>query len=466
MFQFQKYIKNFNKVVVLLTIADVFSWGPYFVISTLAGIYLSGKLGANAIEFIGVGTAIYYFTRALTQIPIGYITDKIKKDRDDIYFLIFGIVLRGIPYLFYPLISSPWHFYVLQLIFGLGASLNLSTWRKLFAMNIDYGREGKQYGFYETIISLSTVILSAVIAKMEKYLLKKGVEILDNTEVTDILVKGNKISGVVTKTEKTVKAPIVLLAPGRVRASWLQKLANKYDIKYMYDKVEVGVRVEFLAPIMKRQSDLLYETVYKVRTKTYHDIIRTFCSCPNGEVATENYDGYICVNGHSKSDHKSKNSNFAFVSEVSLTEPVENSIAYAKSIAEVASTIGGGKPLLQSLEDLHCGRRSTWSRLSKSFVTPTLTDVTPGDIAMALPYRIVKNIEEGLDILDKVMPGINGGSTLLYAPEVKFRSSKICTDSGLQTCIKGLYVAGDAAGVSGSITGAAVTGIMFAKSLI
>jgi uncharacterized protein len=44
---------------------------------------------------------------------------------------------------------------------------------------------------------------------------------------------------------------------------------------------------------------------------------------------------------------------------------------------------------------------------------------------MALPHRIVKNILEGLEILDSVMPGINSGSNLLYAPEVKFRSSKI-----------------------------------------
>jgi len=35
----------------------------------------------------------------------------------------------------------------------------------------------------------------------------------------------------------------------------------------------------------------------------------------------------------------------------------------------------------------------------------------------------------------------------------------------LQTCIKGLYVAGDGAGLSGAITGAAVTGIMFARGL-
>ena len=231
--------------------------------------------------------------------------------------------------------------------------------------------------------------LRNVIQNFEEFLVNSGVEILDQTEVVDLIVQKNAVKGVITKKKEEIYSKVVLLAPGRIRASWMQDIADKYGIKYIYDKVEVGVRVEFLAEIMRKQAETLYETVYKIRTKTYHDIIRTFCSCPNGEVATESYDGYVCVNGHSNSTHLSKNSNFAFLNEVHLTEPVENSIAYAKSIAQVASTIGGGKPLLQSLEDLKCGRRSTWRRLEKSFVEPSLTDVTPGDIAMALPYRIV-----------------------------------------------------------------------------
>jgi uncharacterized FAD-dependent dehydrogenase len=307
--------------------------------------------------------------------------------------------------------------------------------------------------------------LKKVILKFEKYLEDNGVEIIDNTEVVDVIVEKNKVKGVKTKKGKKILGDKVLLAPGRVRARWLQDLAKKLEIDYVYDKVEVGVRVEFPSYIMKRQGETLYEMVYKVRSNTYHDIVRTFCSCPNGLVAREEYEGYVCVNGHSNSDHLSKNSNFALLCEVNLTEPVENSIAYAKSIAEVASTIGGGKPILQSLEDLRCGRRSTWSRLEKSFVDPSLEDVTAGDIAMALPYRIVQNIKEAILLLDKVMPGINSGSTLLYAPEVKFRSSKISTNKKLETKIKGLYVAGDGAGLSGCITGAAVTGVLFAKGV-
>jgi uncharacterized FAD-dependent dehydrogenase len=307
--------------------------------------------------------------------------------------------------------------------------------------------------------------LKNVIEKFQKYLLDNGVEIHEQTKVLDIIVKSNSVRGVKTNKGDFLSKNVVL-APGRINAKWLQLLCDKLGIQYIYDKVEVGVRVEFPASIMKRQAEALYELVYRIRTKTYHDIIRTFCSCPNGLVATEDYDGYVCVNGHSNNDHLSPNSNFAFLCEVNLTEPVENSIAYAKSIAEVASTIGGGKPILQSLEDLRCGRRSTHSRLTKSFVEPSLQDYTPGDISMALPHRIVVNIIEGLEILDKVMPGINSGSTLIYAPEVKFRSSKVKTDKNFQTSIKGLYVAGDAAGLSGSITGAAVTGIIVSRGIL
>ena len=159
----KKYTKGFNKVVLFLTMADVFVWGPFFIISALSGIYLSNKLGTGTIEFVGVGTAIYFLTRAITQLPIGYITDKIKKDKDEIIILIVGILLMGLPYILYPQISTPMHYYILQFVFGLGVSLNLANWRKLFAMNIDSGREGRQYSFYETIVSLSTVILSATV---------------------------------------------------------------------------------------------------------------------------------------------------------------------------------------------------------------------------------------------------------------------------------------------------------------
>ena len=307
--------------------------------------------------------------------------------------------------------------------------------------------------------------LKKVMQTFQNYLEENGVTFFAQTEVTDLIVQDNQLLGVKT-SEADLFAKKVLLAPGRGMARWFQLMSDKYKIKFTYDMVEVGVRVEFPSYIMRRHAEALYEVVFKVRTKTYDDIIRTFCSCPNGEVAREDYAGYVCVNGHSFSNHASPNSNFAFVCEVHLTEPVENSLLYARSIAELATTIGGGKPILQRLADLKSGRRSTVSRLRKSMVVPSLKDVTPGDISMALPHRIVTDILEGLSQLDSVMPGINSGSTLLYAPEVKFRSTKVKTNPNMETNVKNLFVAGDASGMAGSITGAAATGMMAARGML
>jgi len=308
--------------------------------------------------------------------------------------------------------------------------------------------------------------LALVMKSFQDFLVEKRVEIIEDTEVKDLHFIKENLRGVITVKGEKILGEKVLLAPGRVKANWLQEIASKYDIEYTYDKVEVGVRVEFPEFVMRKHEATLYETVYKLNTPTYDDVVRTFCYCPRGMVSIEKYDGYVCVNGHSNADHASVNSNFAFLCEVALTEPVENTIAYARSVAKLASTIGGGKPIIQRLADLKKGRRSTWHRIEKSIVSPSLRDVTPGDISMALPHRVVTNIIEGLTCLNQVMPGIDSGSTLLYAPEVKFRSSKIKTDGGLQTNIKNVFVAGDAAGLSGSITGAAVNGIMAAKGIL
>ncbi len=307
--------------------------------------------------------------------------------------------------------------------------------------------------------------LKRVMQKFQTYLEDKGIEFFDKTEVIDFLIKNNQIKGVITNKGK-ILGKRTLMAPGRAMANWFQTISDKYQLKHTYDMVEVGVRVEFPAYVMRKHAEALYEIVFKIRTKTYDDIVRTFCTCPNGLVAKEDYEHYVCVNGHSFSDHNSPNSNFAFVCEVHLTEPVENSIAYAQSIAELANTIGGNKPVLQRLVDLRMGRRSNWARISKSMVSPSLKDVTPGDISMALPHRVVTNILEGLTKLDLIMPGINAGSTLLYAPEVKFRSSKVKTSSEMETTVKNLFVAGDASGMAGSITGAGATGIMAARGII
>ena len=174
----------------------------------------------------------------------------------------------------------------------------------------------------------------------------------------------------------------------------------------------------------------------------------------------------MCVNGHALRHRKSENANFAFLSKVVLTEPVTDNQAYGEAIGNLATLIGGGRPILQRMGDLRRGRRSTWHRVNKGYIDPTLKDVICGDIAMALPERILTNLVEGLGQLNRVVPGVANDETLLYAPEIKFFATQVATSSELETSIGGLYVAGDGPGVAGNIVSAAATGLIPARAIL
>lgn len=161
-----------NKTFWLLTFSDVFSWGFYVIIAAISGIYLDGKLGDDVVRIVGVGGTIYYFTRGILQIPIGTILDRIKADKDEILTLTVGSVLMGLPFLFYPLISDPIHYYVLQFIFSIGVALNINPWRKLFATNLDTGEEGREYAIYDMINSFfigTSILLVGYIANISEF---------------------------------------------------------------------------------------------------------------------------------------------------------------------------------------------------------------------------------------------------------------------------------------------------------
>ncbi len=309
--------------------------------------------------------------------------------------------------------------------------------------------------------------LPEYIEGFSKFLEEKGVELFENTDVNDIVKTNNKYKyDVIYNKDKKMSAKKVVVAPGRTGAKWIQELADKYKIPYLSQSIEIGVRVEVRKEILESITNIIYDPTIFIKTDTYSDEIRTFCTNPGGFVAKENYYGYICVNGHALKDIKSNNSNFAFISRVNLTEPVTNTREYGESIAKIANVLGDSKPIIQSLKDLRKGRRSNWDRINKGFIEPTLKDCVAGDLALVLPHRIITNILEGLEKLDRIIPGVNNDETLLYGPEIKFFSNEITTNNKFKLESEDIYFIGDGAGKAGNIVVAAATGLVAARDIL
>ena len=310
--------------------------------------------------------------------------------------------------------------------------------------------------------------LPDVMAMMQGQLEDQDVEIKLKTEATDLEVEKGRVKAVINSKER-YPTDAVLLCPGRIGSQWLIDQMNKHKVPMRYNPIDVGVRVEIPNEVMDEviHGYGCWDPKFHMYTPSYDDFVRTFCVCPDGFVVREPYgDGLFGANGHSMRDTKSPNTNFALLTRMSLTEPLENTTVYGQRIAQLANTLGGHRPILQRLGDLRNHKRSTWERIDRSHVNPTLRDVTPGDLTMAYPKRIISDLMEGLEMLDRVMPGINSDSTLLYGPEIKFYAMRIATDNTLRTRVPNLYVAGDGTGLSRGIVGAAATGLVAAKGII
>jgi uncharacterized FAD-dependent dehydrogenase len=309
--------------------------------------------------------------------------------------------------------------------------------------------------------------LPEVMSLMRERLEERGVVFRLESEVGDVAVEGGRVMGV-RADDEFIRTDNVLLVPGRGGSRWLISVMESLGVRMQYNPIDVGVRIEVPNEVMGEVIGGygIWDPKFHIYTPSYDDFVRTFCVCPRGFIVREAYeDELFGVNGHSMRDSGSPNTNFALLTRVRLTHPIENTTEYGRRVAQLTNTLGGKHPIVQRLGDLRGHRRSTWARINRSYVEPTFRDVTPGDISMAYPSRLVRDILEGLEMLDRVVPGVSSDSTLLYAPEIKFYAMRIQTDRQLRTTIPNLYVAGDGSGVSRGIVGAAATGIIAARGI-
>ena len=305
--------------------------------------------------------------------------------------------------------------------------------------------------------------------KMQSHLAEAGVDMLFDDPVEQILIEDGKVAGIRTKKAETFTAPKVVLAVGRDGADWLNGQCEELGIESTPGTVDIGVRVEVRDEVMQYLNENLYEAKLVYYTPTFDDKVRTFCTNPSGEVSTEYYDDNLAVvNGHAYKgkELKTNNTNFAILVSKNFTKPFRTPIEYGKQIAQLSNMLCGNRIMVQTYGDYKRGRRTTDERLCRNNLIPTLKDAVPGDLSLVFPHRIMVDIEEMLEALDKVTPGIASDETLLYGVEVKFYSNRLVVSRGFETSVNGLYAIGDGAGITRGLQQASANGLAVARSIL
>jgi len=305
-----------------------------------------------------------------------------------------------------------------------------------------------------------------LINELVQKLKDSGVEILLGYEMIDL---ADEEKTILVRDKDNIEYSIrynkLILAPGRKGTLFLQKLMDKLNIRYIDNIVDIGIRIE-----TKLENYSIVKDYYDPKFY-FPDAVRTFCTNSGAAyVVQEKYETYYSVNGHALSDARQTNNlvNFAILKTIKLTDPVVSGLYFAKILGEAAMQLSGGMPMMQRVGDFRMGKRSKRETFNKDLYDfePTLSSSTPGDIALAVPSRIMRDIWKAMKLLDTIVPGVLRPETIMYYPEIKTYGNKPEFINSNFEVRDSIYMIGDGAGTSRGITGAWASGIRCADGII
>lgn len=314
------------------------------------------------------------------------------------------------------------------------------------------------------------VILTNIVKYIEPY-----IDIICNTEVLDIVDTDPNGDGyqdtphwMLTTEKETYIARDVIVCTGRSGSAWTKKICERLNIPTKSNRVDIGVRFECPAEAWDHITDKVYESKILYRSPKTGCTCRTFCMNPHGFVCSEQTGDYVSVNGHSFSEDnaakRTNNTNFALLVTHHFTEPFKDSNAYGEAIARLSNMLAGGV-MVQRFGDLIANRRTNEKRLAESFVRPTLT-ATPGNLALVLPKMTLDTIIDMIYALDKICPATANYDSLLYGVELKQYNSQVEVNNEFMTKSEGLYMCGDGAGITHSLSQAASCAVATARTIM
>ncbi len=325
-------------------------------------------------------------------------------------------------------------------------------------------------------------LLPNVVKAIRNSIIAAGGEVRFETKVTDFLIKGNQMRGVLTASSEEILADSVILATGHSARDIYRLLATK-SILLEAKPFAVGFRIEHPQPFIDRaqyhlnfnqeRPRLLPAARYRLATKIRNRGVHSFCMCPGGWIvpaSTENDE--VVVNGMSLSRRDSPFANSGLVCTVEPEDlkalvtqhGVLAGLVFQKELERTAKTAGGGGQVApgQRATDFLTGKIS--SSLPDTSYFPGTNSAPLHDL---LPQWITSRMREGLRLFGRQMQGYLSEDALLLGFETRTSSPVRIPrrdDTLEHPQIGGLFPCGEGAGYAGGIVSAAMDGLRVADA--
>ena len=352
-------------------------------------------------------------------------------------------------------------------------------------LEIFVGHGANEQILIDTHPHIGTNKLPMVVAEMRKSILEAGGEIHFDTKVTDLILDGNNLKGVVTDDSVEYTGIGVILATGHSARDIYELLDNR-KILIESKSFAMGVRIEHPQNVIDKiqyhcetdRGPYLPAASYSLVTQTrYQGVQRgvfSFCMCPGGFIVpAATASGEVVVNGMSPSRRDSPFANSGIVVSVEDVdiEPYREfgalaGLQFQKQIEQAACNFAGATQTAPAQLATDFVNKRMSGQLRETSYQP---GIMPVDLYEVLPPNMAFPLRDALSDFGRKMKGYLSGDAQLIGVESR-TSSPVRIPRERETCehpvVKGLFPCGEGAGYAGGIMSAAMDGQRCAEQLV
>lgn len=326
---------------------------------------------------------------------------------------------------------------------------------------------------------IGTFRLTGVVAAMRDEIIALGGEVRFESRVTDLLIEGDQLHGVVLADGEQIRSRHVVLALGHSARDTFRMLERR-QVHIEAKPFAVGFRIEHPQSLIDQArlgkyaghpelGAADYKLVYHAKNGR---AVYSFCMCPGGTVvAATSEPERVVTNGMSQYSRNERNANAGIVVGINPEQDFPGGplagVELQERLESQAYLLGGSDYCApgQLVGDFIRGvPSSAFGEIEPSYKP----GVRLGDLAPSLPEYVIEAIREALPAFGRQIRGFDRDDAVLTGIETRTSSPvRITRDhETLQSLnLRGLFPAGEGAGYAGGILSAGVDGIKVAEAV-
>jgi uncharacterized FAD-dependent dehydrogenase len=332
---------------------------------------------------------------------------------------------------------------------------------------------------YEAHPHLGTDKLPGIISNIRKSILDSGGQFFLEKKITDLIIEGEFIKGVITSDNQKFSSDYVILATGH-SARDIYDICRNRGIDLEMKPFAMGVRVEHPQELIDKiqyhgvsRGEFLPAAAYNLTKQVDGRGVYSFCMCPGGFIVpSATMQEEVVVNGMSPSGRNSPYANSGIVVEIKPEDLIKYSksgelagIEFQKELERDAWKNGGHtqRAPAQRLADFVAGELS--GSVPKVSYFP---GVTSSPLHSWLPKAIGRRLRDGMRLFGQSMKGFVTNDAVVLGVESRTSSPvRIPRDAENMHHIRisGLYPVGEGSGYAGGIVSSAVDGMRAAEAI-